>query len=235
MLRHKRKAVSAFDCPRCKRNMGTKKTLQEHLTVDNDKICSFQETPSSQDPEDGISAKIEDILNGRRSNSKVDTWEILWQTLFPNDPRESIPDPVFVPPVELDEVYDFHAQQCREVLRRRISDEEQEAAWYHREIDDRVERMVEVCETYIQDVFRGCRERNIGTLPGPTRRERVQNPQAVRGQKDPARFDIPPSMAGQLSFASAKDDPGSASFMDSAFGTQSLPWAPTNPYLSPAL
>jgi len=232
-LFHKQKGLSAVDCPRCTKNMGTKKALQEHLAVSRDEVCTVQPR-SIQNPEDGISTQIEDILNGRRSNYKVDTWETLWQTLFPNDPREGIPDPVFVPPVELDEVYDFHAQQCREDLRRRISDEEQRAAGSDQDIDDHVDRMVEICEKYVQDVFRGYRERKIGNLPGPTRRKQVQNPKAVREQKHPPGLDIPPSMAGQQSFASANDDPGSASSMDSALSTQSPPWEPLFPYMSPA-
>jgi len=219
---HKQKAVSAFDCPRCKRNMGAKETLQEHLAVDNNNICTFQETPSSQDPEDGINAKIEDLLNGRRANSKVDTWEILWQTLFPNDAQEAILDPAFVPPVEMEEVLDFHAHQCREDLRRRISEEEQSAAESDQDIDDHIEKMVEICETYIQDVFRECRECKINKLPGQARRKRIQKPRAARGQKDPGHLD---TMAGQPSFTGANDDPGSASSMDTPRSNQSPPWA----------
>ena len=182
---HKQKAVSAFDCPRCKRNMGAKDALQEHLAVDNNSICTFQETPSSQDPEDGINTKIEDLLNGRRANSKVDTWEILWQTLFPDDPQAAIPDPAFVPPIELDEVYDFHAQQCREDLRRRISDEELSgSSGSDQDLDNHIGKMVDICEKYIEYVFKECREVKIGNLPGQTRRKRVQKPRAKSKQKE---------------------------------------------------
>ncbi|KAK0651070.1 hypothetical protein B0T16DRAFT_453575 [Cercophora newfieldiana] len=222
---HKQKAVSAFDCPRCKRNMGAKEALLKHLAVDNDNICTFQETPSSQNPEDGINAKIEDLLNGRRANSKVDTWDILWQTLFPDDPREAIPDPGFVPPVELDEVYDFHAHRYREELRRRICEEELSAAGSDQDVDDHVDKMFEICEEYIEEVFRACRECKIGNLPSQARRKRVQKPRAARGQKDPARLDIPTTTAGQPGFAGTTDDPGSASSMDTPRSNQSSPWA----------
>ena len=87
---HKQRLVHGFACPRCKRNMGSKEALDIHLAAPNESICTFQETLASQDPEDGINAKMEDALNGRRANTKVDTWEILWGTLFPMD--RTIPD-----------------------------------------------------------------------------------------------------------------------------------------------
>ena len=77
--------MSGHECMRCKRNMGSKEALQEHLAVPGHLICDPQTIPPSQDPEDGISTKVEDILNGRRANTKVDTWDILWRTLFPCD------------------------------------------------------------------------------------------------------------------------------------------------------
>ena len=227
---HKQKAVSPFDCPRCKRNMGAKEALQEHLAVSNDRICTFQETPSSQNPEDGINAKIEDLLNGRRANSKVDTWDILWQTLFPDDHVDAIPDSAFVPPVELDEVHaDFHVRSCREDLRTRISEEELSAAAESRQdVDAHVARMVDICEEYIEDVFRTCRQFKIGNLQSQMRRKRVQKPRAARGPSDPARLAIPATTASQVGFAGASDDnPSSASSIDTprsnaswAFGSQ---------------
>ncbi len=89
---HKQKTASTIVCPRCKLDMQSKADLEYHLAVSNDQICSFQETPLSQDPEDGITSKIEDVLNGRRANTKVDTWKILWQALFPDDAEADIPD-----------------------------------------------------------------------------------------------------------------------------------------------
>jgi len=228
---HKQKAVSPFDCPRCKRNIGAKEALQEHLAVSNDRICSFQETPSSQDPEDGINAKIEDLLNGRRANSKVDTWDILWHTLFPSDPENAIPDPAFVPPVEMDEVHaDFRIHSCREDLRNRISEEELSAATGSgQDVDEHVNRMVEICEEYIEEVFRTCRQYKIGNLQCQMRRKRVQKPKAQRGPSDPTRLAIPTTNPSQVGFAGTSDDnPNSASPLDTprsgsswaAFGSQ---------------
>jgi len=214
---HKQKIASPFDCPRCKRNMGAKEAVQKHLAVSNDSICTFQETPSSQDPEDGINAKIEDMLNGRRANTKVDTWDILWHTLFPEDDLANIPDSVFVPPIELEEVYAdfFHNEGCRGELKKRISDEELGTA----EAEDRI---VEICEDYIDQVFKKCRKNKIGNLPCQARRKRVQKPKGPHGRKDATRLEIPATMSVQSSF-NGNDDPGSASELDTPRSNHS--WA----------
>lgn len=67
-----------------------KEGLEYHLAVPNESICTPQEAPLVQDPEDGITSRIEDVLNGRKANTKIDTWEVLWPTLFPDD--LAIPD-----------------------------------------------------------------------------------------------------------------------------------------------
>jgi hypothetical protein len=215
--------------------MGAKEALQVHLAVSNDSICTFQETPLSQNPEDGINAKIEDLLNGRRANSKVDTWEILWQTLFPEDPREAIPDPTFVPPIELDEVHaDFRTLNWRDDLRRRISQEELSASESDQDVQEHIERVVSICEGYIEEVFSACREEKIGNLTCQARRKRVQK--KGRNQKDPSRLDIPTTGAVQMGFTNANDDPGSASSIDTPRSNHSTPWATygTQPGLSTA-
>jgi len=70
--------------------MSNKEGLENHLHVPNSMICTPQEAPPVQNPEDGITSRIEDVLNGRKANTKVDTWEVLWPTLFPED--TAIPD-----------------------------------------------------------------------------------------------------------------------------------------------
>lgn len=85
------------------------------------------ESPSD-DPEAGITPRVEESLNDRKTKTKIDSWEALWRELFPGD--ENIPSSgkpvignpqypgaeifrglttipntaVFVPPVELVEV-----------------------------------------------------------------------------------------------------------------------------------
>lgn len=71
--------------------MGTKEAVDNHLAVANDRICSFQQVPSSADPEDGITSRIEDTLNGRKADGKIDSWESLWRLLFPKDALD-VPD-----------------------------------------------------------------------------------------------------------------------------------------------
>ena len=65
--------------------MGTQKALDEHISVGRDQICDPQKVPSSADPEDGITSGIEEALNGRKADSKIDGWQSLWSRLFPGD------------------------------------------------------------------------------------------------------------------------------------------------------
>lgn len=57
------------------------------------KVSAAPSDPAHPDPEDGIDANIEETLTGRRANTKVITWEMLWRTIFPDDDAVNIPDP----------------------------------------------------------------------------------------------------------------------------------------------
>ncbi|KAK0710782.1 hypothetical protein B0H67DRAFT_265051 [Lasiosphaeris hirsuta] len=104
-LFHKQaRPIGAFTCQRCKRTYDSQTALMSHLNVSKYRVCTFHEVPSSQDPEDGIDSATEETLNGRRANAKIDTWDLLWKTLFKDDELPNIPGSDFVPPVELDEV-----------------------------------------------------------------------------------------------------------------------------------
>lgn len=37
--------------------------------------------------------RTREILIGCRASTKIDTWELLWRTLFPEDHEDNIPDP----------------------------------------------------------------------------------------------------------------------------------------------
>ncbi|KXX75240.1 hypothetical protein MMYC01_208426 [Madurella mycetomatis] len=141
---HKLKIGSLFACPRCKRDMASKEALDGHLAVDRDQICTFRKGPTSADPEDGINSRTEDVLNDRKADSKIDSWEGLWKTLFPQD--GVIPASYFVPPTELDEVYnEFKTEFCLDQLRQRI----QEGLNGH----DDAESLMTVFQKYIDFVF----------------------------------------------------------------------------------
>lgn len=87
-------------CPRCGINQGSRDLLTSHLQQEY--ICEVRRQTQSNDPEDGITQEVEDKLNERKSNIKIDTWPSLWRALFPCDDDHLSSD--FVPPVELDEV-----------------------------------------------------------------------------------------------------------------------------------
>ncbi|KAK5651972.1 hypothetical protein OQA88_11515 [Cercophora sp. LCS_1] len=170
---HKQKVVSTFACPRCKIDMETKEGLQIHLHAPRNQICEAHEAPSSQDPEDGISAKVEDVLNGRRANTKVDSWKILWQTLFPDDAPEDIRDSEFIPPIEFDEVFtEFQARHWHDMLTEQVSKEERSAADSSQDIEAHIARVVKICQEHINLVFNSCHEQKVGNRPAPRRRRR---------------------------------------------------------------
>ncbi|KAK4223307.1 hypothetical protein QBC38DRAFT_53316 [Podospora fimiseda] len=102
---HGRKALAQLQCPRCRDHFPSDEALSAHSTRPLDQMCSVKAEQLDIDPEEGITREIEDLLNGRKANSKVDRWDSLWRVLFPNDGAEAIPPPDYVPPTELDEVH----------------------------------------------------------------------------------------------------------------------------------
>ena len=63
----------------------TKEEWVNHVHAPANQVCNVATSGSPTDPEDGISARTEDVLNGRKASDKIDTWETLWGLLFPND------------------------------------------------------------------------------------------------------------------------------------------------------
>lgn len=53
--------------------------------MDRDQICNRQQASLSADPEDGITTSIEDSLNERRMDNRINSWRSLWRLLFPLD------------------------------------------------------------------------------------------------------------------------------------------------------
>ncbi|KAI6305824.1 hypothetical protein MCOR29_010352 [Pyricularia oryzae] len=101
---------SEYVCPRCKKDMAHSESLKQHLTVPLQRMCEPGTDAPVADPEDGITREIDDKLCARGSGRKVDSWIVLWRTLFPND--EHIPNHEFDPPVGLEEVVNkFYSQQ----------------------------------------------------------------------------------------------------------------------------
>ncbi|KAK3387908.1 hypothetical protein B0H63DRAFT_448702 [Podospora didyma] len=172
---HKQRSISVFECPRCKRDMRAKEALDNHLAVPSDQICTppSQEASSSVDPERGITSRIEDCLNGRKANSKIDTWESLWQILFPDD--TDAPKSDFVPPIELEEVYvEFQTEVYRDQLSRLFQEEEESSRasdLSHKDPTERVAMLLEIVCDHNEHFFDICRSKT-GSLSGRPRRKR---------------------------------------------------------------
>lgn len=67
----------------------TEQARDGHLRVPPDQICAIQdkseEFGSQEDPENGITPDIDDVLRDRRGRVQVLNWGVLWRTLFPDD------------------------------------------------------------------------------------------------------------------------------------------------------
>lgn len=84
--------------------MRSREALDAHIAVPNDEICSPQEGSACRNPEDGITARHESLLNNRKADGKIDNWPNLWHNLFGLD--EVVPNPgecsLILIPVSLD-------------------------------------------------------------------------------------------------------------------------------------
>ncbi|KAK3333025.1 hypothetical protein B0T19DRAFT_473783 [Cercophora scortea] len=101
---HNKPANSPFSCPACLRDFKTKEEYKDHLELPPSLLCipaAIEEIHFGEDPEDGITARIADLLSERLAINKIQDWDRLWTTLFPMD--QTIPDGEFVPPIEIDE------------------------------------------------------------------------------------------------------------------------------------
>jgi hypothetical protein len=72
-------------CPRCHATFVRDDDFKEHLRLPPGDLCPLLPTKKARDPEDGISAEVAMTLRGRKSGSKVDSWDGLWRILFPMD------------------------------------------------------------------------------------------------------------------------------------------------------
>ncbi|KAK4184395.1 hypothetical protein QBC35DRAFT_391761, partial [Podospora australis] len=76
-----------FTCSRCQTVVVTKEKLDSHERVKQ--ICDVNPLAGqhrSDNPENGITPSQEAILSSRKHDSRVDTWEALWNsTLFPDE------------------------------------------------------------------------------------------------------------------------------------------------------
>lgn len=85
---------ASHHCVRCKRSFSTNENLHDHLRQPNP--CQVRETEDDcGDPEDGITPEMASVLAGRKSESKIDTWEGIWSLVFParGGNAEEIPHP----------------------------------------------------------------------------------------------------------------------------------------------
>jgi hypothetical protein len=107
-LYHKQQARQRYVCFRCGVDKETRDQLKAHVQLPPDQICAVRQDcavrqeAQNADPEEGITKEVEELLNERKSKTKIDTWLGLWQALFGGD--DDVLSCNFEPPVEWDEV-----------------------------------------------------------------------------------------------------------------------------------
>jgi hypothetical protein len=206
--------------------MGTQKALDEHISVGKDQICDPQAVPPSADPEDGITPVIEEALNERKADGKIDGWTGLWGCLFPGD--VDIPEPDFVPPTELDEVYaqlntDYAMGQLRERIQEGLG------------VAGNAETLLDVFKNHIDSVFEACRL-NSGGAASSRKRLRIHTSRQQMASRRSSVL-LTPGRQGSGRSESTLSSPVATPHSTNMFGNIDKPLMtepqPNAPYLPP--
>ncbi|KAK0736089.1 hypothetical protein B0T21DRAFT_383731 [Apiosordaria backusii] len=206
---HRQNSIPPFMCPRCKEDMGSHVDLLAHSAVEIQCMCEVRDVPSSLDPEDGITPQVEEILNGRKANSKVDSWDTLWEVLFGTE--QAIPDHNFVPPTELEEVHaEFRKPASCDELRRRLAAEFP--------LHD-TELLLGLFSEHVDSVVDACRSRT-SQMSGRPRRTRNQGPRQPTASPQRTRR---PSYTASIHRIHSRDTLGSNGQSGGASSTHGTP------------
>ncbi|KAH7024147.1 hypothetical protein EDB80DRAFT_61257 [Ilyonectria destructans] len=169
MTFHKCKRAAPFVCTRCQERFTTIQDCQAHLRVPPDRICQTKDpgddSSSEDDPEDGITSEIEEVLRDRRAYIQVVGWDALWRTLFPTD--STIESAEFEPVIEDYEVqHDFEecSGEWQSFLRaeaiRMLSNPTQASP----------DKLHPLFQTLVNRTLQGCRSRVLGSYARVSRR-----------------------------------------------------------------
>ncbi|KAK4180691.1 hypothetical protein QBC36DRAFT_177057 [Triangularia setosa] len=192
---HRQNSIPQFMCPRCREDLGSHMDLVTHSAVEVQYMCEVRDVPSSLDPEDGITPQVEEVLNGRKANSKVDCWNTLWVVLFGTE--QGIPDHNFVSPTELDEVHaEFRKPVSCDDLRQRLATE---FPLYDSEL------LLDLFNEHVDSVVDACRSRT-SQISGRPRRTRNQGPRQPTASPQRARR---PSYTASIHRIQSRDTLGS--------------------------
>ncbi|KAH8884929.1 hypothetical protein GQ53DRAFT_751584 [Thozetella sp. PMI_491] len=171
-----------FPCPRCKRNYDSNDGLAAHLLAPSEEMCQVRDKADEEsdgDPEAGISDSTVEILNERKQNTKIDSWNALWKKLFPLDAHPK--DHYFVPPVELDEVkedFDGSWDRLRADLQAELG-----AASAHI-----LDSVADRCQEHIRGVLEQSQDR-VGECRQTHKRRRQESKVSMPSQGEPGAVD----------------------------------------------
>lgn len=94
---HRRRRV--FRCRRCRSDFESEAALDGHIMQPREHMCELRSAPVSDDPEDGVTDAVYQVLAREKDEFAGWTWEKLWRAIFPGS--EEIPNSDFLPVTEL--------------------------------------------------------------------------------------------------------------------------------------
>ncbi|KAH6626489.1 hypothetical protein B0J18DRAFT_424952 [Chaetomium sp. MPI-SDFR-AT-0129] len=118
-----RRRFNVRDHPNCNKEFRTYLDVKRHVRTEHllpaHHRSRTEEQRAARDPEDGIDENMVAKLNEQKQKLKVNTWELLWETLFPND--DVIPSPDYEPwiqaaTIEFDDIADVARLRAKEIF-----------------------------------------------------------------------------------------------------------------------
>lgn len=177
-------------CFRCGVDQWSRERLMSHLQLPPDRMCLVQNEAQNSDPEEGITQEVEELLNERKSNVRINTWSSLWQALFGSDDEVLSPD--FVPPVEWDEVkHGFDV--TRDILKNRVQLESMTIKELRSEAQAYVAAHMDyTCWDYISSVLADSRLQADYSSEKTHKRRRSHRPSSAAVQSSPVHTFLRP-------------------------------------------
>lgn len=124
--------------------------------------------------------------------------------------------PVFVPPIEFDEVLaDFHMANSREALKQRLY-ERNLTSKSGRDVDAGIAALAEICERHIESVFEHCRNIKLDNHPYRERRRRVQRPRSRQESVSRGNLALVPPLQHEANYTAGESNGGSPASLNTA-------------------
>ncbi|KAK0710130.1 hypothetical protein B0T26DRAFT_679449 [Lasiosphaeria miniovina] len=89
---HSISGLRVFRCRRCRSDFESEASLDSHIMQPREYMCELRSAPGSDDPEDGVTDGVYQVLAREKDEFAGWTWDKLWRAIFPGS--EEIPNSV---------------------------------------------------------------------------------------------------------------------------------------------